>query len=201
MLNQQDRCLFGSSTIICNYFQLLPTIGSTMRCIDQAYISLFVRFWHVKGDLLAETLSPPIRLRASLSSYICDNFLVLPFPKVQHLLPPDPNRRSTNPISGSQVQFLQPAPSSNHWTLKTGIDGLRRNNCPVVRWGHPIPSTWILSTLCKYSQLYIILHMVIALNAHAILPSLLTKKDHMLHTGERYALPIASSQCTMLRLL
>ena len=101
-----------------------------MRCIDQAYISLFVRFWHVKGDLLAETLSPPIRLRASLSSYICDNFLVLPFPKVQHLLPPDPNRRSTNPISGSQVQFLQPAPCSNHWRLKTGIDGLRRNNCP-----------------------------------------------------------------------
>ena len=43
-----------------------------------------------------------------------------------------------NPISGSQVQFLQPAPCSNHWTLKTGIDGLRRNNClsPVVRWGH-----------------------------------------------------------------
>ena len=116
-----------SYAIISN---LLSTIGPTMRCIDQAYISLFVRFWHVKGDLLAETLSPPIRLRASLSSYICDNFLVLPFPKVQHLLPPDPNRRSTNPISGSQVQFLQPAPCSNHWRLKTGIDGLRRNNCP-----------------------------------------------------------------------
>ena len=126
-----------------------------MRCIDQAYISLFGHFWHIKGDFLAETLSHPIRLRDSLSSkrlwhvlhpllhqglFLCVltvpiihmwQLLSIAFPKSSTLaslltliaVPP-------NPISGSQVQFLQPAPCSNHWRLKTGIDGLRRNNCP-----------------------------------------------------------------------
>ena len=196
-----------------------------MQCIDQAYISLFGHFWHIKGDFLAETLSHPIRLRDSLSSkrlwhvlhpllhqglFLC--VLTVPIIHMWQLLSIAFPKSSTlasllTLIAVPRIQYLAPkcsfcnlllAQITEHWKLASVVSVVI---IALVRWGHPIPSTWILSILCKYSQLYIILHMVIALNAHAILPSLLTKKDHMLHTGERYALPIASSQCTMLRLL
>ena len=71
-------------------------------------------------------------------------------------------------IAVPRIQYLAPKCSFCNLLLAQITEGWKLASMvsvviiAPVRWGHPIPSTWILSTLCKYSQLYIILKMVIA---------------------------------------